>query len=152
MNIMHSEIKYFAYGSNLSHNQMNERCPGAIPICPARVIGYRLVFAGNSQRWRGAVADIRPNTEWYVQGGLYRMRKRDLKSLDFYEGYPDFYTREECEIILPTGEAIIGLIYRMTNNLKIGKPSKSYLETIIRGFFDFGIAPPPEISASEYVE
>jgi gamma-glutamylcyclotransferase (GGCT)/AIG2-like uncharacterized protein YtfP len=149
---MRGHVNYFAYGSNLSHKQMHERCPDAVPIGPARLIGYRLIFAGYSERWRGAVADVRPNPEWYVQGGLYRMTGADWKSLDVYEGCPHFYLREEVQVLLPSAEFTTAMIYRMAEQLKPGKPSRSYLETIITGFFQFGITPPPEISAAEYIE
>lgn len=145
------EIKYFAYGSNLSHMQMRQRCPDAAPVGPARLMGYRLVFAANSERWGGAVADVRPDAAWYVQGGLYRMTQDDLESLDKFEGHPHFYNREETEILLPSGDNITAVTYRMVETHNIGKPSRAYLETIIRGFFDFDVVPPPEISAAEYI-
>ena len=149
---MPGHIYYFAYGSNLSHEQMHERCPDAVPIGPARLIGYRLVFAGHSLRWGGAVADVRPDPEWYVQGGLYRLTDAGLKLLDVYEGHPHFYLREQVQILLPSAEFAVATIYRMTEQHELGKPSRSYLETIIAGFFQFGITPPPEISAAEYIE
>ena len=149
---MSLEIRYFAYGSNLSHKQMRKRCPGALPVGPARLIGFRLVFAGYSERWGGAVADVRPDADWYVQGGVYRLGEWELKSLDSYEGYPDFYLREDAQILLPSGELTTAVMYRMAYAHEIGKPSRSYLETIISGFFNFKVTPPPEVSAAEYVE
>jgi gamma-glutamylcyclotransferase (GGCT)/AIG2-like uncharacterized protein YtfP len=143
---------YFAYGSNLSHAQMSQRCPASEPFSPGRLLGYRLVFAGTSDRWGGAVADIRPDENWYVQGGIYRMTDPDLEKLDGYEGHPDFYKREKVKLIVPSGEMIEAWVYRMVKKRKIGKPSLSYVETIIRGFFDFDLIPPPEVSAVEYVE
>jgi gamma-glutamylcyclotransferase (GGCT)/AIG2-like uncharacterized protein YtfP len=115
-------------------------------------MGYRLVFAAESERWGGAVADVRPDREWYVQGGVYRMSESDLELLDPYEGYPHFYDRQEVDILLPSGEISSALAYRMVQEFKMGKPSRAYLETIIKGFFDFGIAPPPEVSAAEYID
>lgn len=99
----------------------------------------------------GAVADVRPDAAWYVQGGLYRMTQDDLESLDKFEGHPHFYNREETEILLPSGDNITAVTYRMVETHNIGKPSRAYLETIIRGFFDFDVVPPPEISAAEYI-
>lgn len=80
------------------------------------------------------------------------MSKADLKSLDVYEGYPDFYLREEVQILLPSAEFATAAIYRMAETREIEKPSRSYIETIISGFFQFGMTPPPEISAAEYIE
>jgi gamma-glutamylcyclotransferase len=149
---MQDELIYFAYGSNLSHEQMAQRCPGSEPVGPARLIGYRLIFAGNSERWGGAVADVRPDKQWYVQGGIYRLREADLNALDKYEGHPVFYRRDVVDILGPSGDMLNAWIYRMVKKQKRGKPSRAYLETIIRGFFDFNIPPPPEVSAAEYIE
>ena len=131
---------------------MAQRCPGAEPTGPGRLIGYRFIFAGISERWGGAVADARKDPEWYIQGGLYRLRKADLDSLDNFEGHPHFYRREKVEILIPSGETILAWLYRMSDRHKRGKPSRSYLETILKGFFDFNLTPPPEISAAEYIE
>ncbi len=146
------EDLYFAYGSNLSHEQMAQRCPHSVPYVPARLIGYKLVFAGFSETRGGPVADVRPDNEWYVQGGLYRMTPPDIELLDGFEGHPDFYLREKASVLIPSGEKVEAWLYRMTGKRKIGKPTLAYLEIIIRGFFDFEIVPPPEVSAAEYIE
>lgn len=80
------------------------------------------------------------------------MRKADLDSLDNFEGHPYFYRREKIKILIPSDETITAWVYRMVDRHERGKPSRSYLETIIKGFFDFNLPPPPEVSAAEYVE
>ncbi len=131
---------------------MAARCPSAEPDGPAKLTGYRLVFASSSERWGGAVADIREDRKWYVQGGIYRLKESDLESLDGYEGVPNFYVRMRAEIVIPSGEKIIAWTYRMIERQDRGKPSRAYLETILKGFSDFNIAPPPEVSAIEYID
>ena len=37
-------VYYIAYGSNLNIAQMDERCPGAQPVCTAKLEDYELVF------------------------------------------------------------------------------------------------------------
>jgi hypothetical protein len=39
-------VLYFAYGSNLDEVQMRRRCPQAVLVGPARLLGHRLVFSG----------------------------------------------------------------------------------------------------------
>ena len=131
---------------------MLARCPSAEPVGPARLTGYRLVFASSSERWGGAVADIREDRKWYVQGGIYRMKESDLESLDGYEGVPNFYIRMRAEIEIPSSGKIIAWVYRMVEVQHRGKPSRAYLETILKGFSDFKITPPPEVSAAECID
>jgi len=131
---------------------MATRCPSAEPVGPAKLTGYRLVFASSSERWGGAVADIREDRKWYVQGGIYHLKESDLESLDRYEGVPDFYVRMRAEIEIPSGEKIIAWTYRMDERHHRGKPSRAYLETILKGFSDFKITPPPEVSAIKCID
>ena len=38
---------YFAYGSNINLQQMEQRCPAARPVGPVILDGYELRFRGN---------------------------------------------------------------------------------------------------------
>ena len=58
-------IYYFAYGSNLNRSEMRVRCPGAKPLTPATLAGWRLTFRG--------VADIEPAHDAAVPGALWRL-------------------------------------------------------------------------------
>ena len=40
---------YFAYGSNINLDQMDYRCPKAVPLCTVELDGYELRFRGNSR-------------------------------------------------------------------------------------------------------
>jgi len=53
-------VYYFAYGSNLNHKQMLERCPDSQPRFLATLHNYKLVFVGWSRQWRGGIASIKP--------------------------------------------------------------------------------------------
>ena len=51
---------YFAYGSNLSTEQMRERCPESQPWRTVLLMGYRLAFGSVSSYRKGGVATILP--------------------------------------------------------------------------------------------
>ena len=51
-------INYFAYGSNMSYEQMKERCPDSKYVGIARLNGYKLDFTKMSTIRGGGVADI----------------------------------------------------------------------------------------------
>lgn len=131
---MHSTI-YFAYGSNLFREQMKTRCPMAEPVRAAKLDGYRLAFVGFSKQWGGGVASVKPCGKSSVQGALYKLTESDEMALDRYEGVPGgFYVKEFMKI---DGEN--ALVYVCTHNLE-KPPSRLYLETIRKGYFDWGLS------------
>jgi len=88
----------FAFGSNLDIEQMHRRCGGVDVEGIAILPGYRLVFAGWSARWRGAVATILPSAAGRVPGVLYRVSRAGLDALDRFEGVPTVYERTAVRV------------------------------------------------------
>jgi gamma-glutamylcyclotransferase len=92
---------YFAYGSNMNRQQMEDRCQGHLLSThgTAVVFGHALSFTGHSKKWGGGVATIRSSSvelrDWellepepldYVEGVVYMLSQEGLKILDRYEG------------------------------------------------------------------
>ena len=75
-------MKYFAYGSNLNHKQMAERCPDSKFLKRVFLENYRFIFDGYSTRWDGAPENIEPSVSDMVWGGLYEISEKDLANLD----------------------------------------------------------------------
>jgi len=117
---------YFAYGSNLNLEQMEFRCPMAVPKKAIALAGYRLVF----RRY----ADIEPFTGEIVHGGLWDITEDCEEALDRYEGVShDFYRKRYFKY---DGEKV--LFYQMTDT-DIQWPSFDYAKTIEQGYKDFGL-------------
>jgi hypothetical protein len=76
---------YFAYGSNMNTRQMAVRCPGAVPLGPARLPDHILV----PRRY----ADIDPRDGAWTYGVLWEIADAHLDALDRYEGAPSLYER-----------------------------------------------------------
>lgn len=91
-------LLYFAYGSNLSREQMRRRCPGSSLVGPALLRGHRLGFGGHANRWNGAVATVHATPDACVPGLVYRLTDDDLARLDGFESYPYVYTRGEVNV------------------------------------------------------
>ncbi|MFO8061573.1 MAG: gamma-glutamylcyclotransferase family protein [bacterium] len=126
-------IYYFAYGSNMSHKQMKERCPGAKYICRAFLENHRIVFDGHSAKTGGAVANIVTSLKNKVWGCVYRMSLRDLDRLDGYEGLKSRqYRRKQVHVLTDNGKVIEALAYYRKNK-KRNQPSGEYFNTIIEG-------------------
>lgn len=81
---------YFAYGSNMSMEQMMMRCPTARAVATAQLRGWRLC--------ERKYADIERKPGERVDGVLYSMRPADFRALDRYEGRPRVYERRNATV------------------------------------------------------
>ena len=132
-------VYYFAYGSNLNHKQMLERCPDSQPRFTASLPNYRLVFVGWSRQWRGGIASIKPFRGERILGAIYEISERDLRRLDKYEGYPGNYNRFKVTVFNEDGEPIEAVTYIKSEQLEETPPGKEYLAVIQQGYRDWGI-------------
>ncbi|MBU8545152.1 MULTISPECIES: gamma-glutamylcyclotransferase family protein [Roseomonadaceae] len=122
---------YAAYGSNLDHARMTERCPGAAPAGALLLPGWRLVLR--------RFADIEPEPGALLPIGLWRITPRHLRALDRFEGTA-LGVYERLKLPLPDGgEAWIYVGRR----LKPGPPAGWYVGHLRRGYREFGLADSP---------
>ena len=125
---------YLAYGSNLNLNQMKYRCPSAKPIGTFNLEGYRLVYKGSENGY--AYLTIEPDEKSFVPLGIFKLSLTDINYLDFYEGYPSFYSKIDIPIKVK-GKNRNALIYIMNEGFDYHVPSKEYIETCMEGYKDF---------------
>ncbi|MCB1432828.1 MAG: gamma-glutamylcyclotransferase [Alphaproteobacteria bacterium] len=78
---------YFAYGSNMSLAQMQERCPESERVGIGHLPGHRLVFPRFSMNRQCGVAGVEAHPEHEVWGVIYRLSPADGVRLDRFEGY-----------------------------------------------------------------
>ena len=123
-------LPYFAYGSNLNRADMRLRCPGARPVTPATLVGWRLTFRG--------VADIEPDRGRSVLGGLWTCSREDVCSLDRYEGAPSNYRQLTVEVETPDGPRE-AMTYVMCDDGYLGLPSEWYYGRIEAGYRDWDL-------------
>ncbi len=122
---------YVAYGSNLCKAQMRRRCPNSRPLGKFMLTASRLVFRG--------VADLEYAPGQQTPCGLYLINRDDERSLDRYEGVDAgvYYKTEEIELSY-LGERRKALVYLMHSD-GIYPPSQTYVDTIRRGYENFGL-------------
>ena len=134
------ESNYFAYGANLHIAQMKSLCPRSAPVCPARLMDYRLTIAmpaaapGNQPGW----ATVTPHKGAEALGALFRLHADDLPALDHFEDYPALYDRKEVEILTDEG-ADRAMLYIMRHPIKAARPAAHYVETLRQGYRDFDL-------------
>jgi gamma-glutamylcyclotransferase (GGCT)/AIG2-like uncharacterized protein YtfP len=126
---------YFAYGSNMNHEQMLQRCPSSKYIRKCYLKDYKFVYDGYSSKRGGAVANIIESNGSIVWGGVFEINKDNLSALDCYEGYPDYYDRKQVDVIDDNSSIYKAIVYYRTDK-KIGQPSKGYRQVVEKGAND----------------
>ena len=125
---------YLAYGSNLNLEQMEYRCPYAVPLGTAVLTGYRLLFRGGKN---SAVATVEPEAGCSVPVLLWEITPRDEQALDIYEGWPRLYRKETVTVDFE-GKPMEVMIYIMNVGYEMDLPSSRYLDTICEGYVSAG--------------
>lgn len=130
---------YAAYGSNLNILQMRYRCPSARVIGVAEISDYRLLFKGSKT---GAYLTIEKQKGSVVPVGIWEVSESDERSLDRYEGFPNFYYKTEMSLDIKgirTGKIRRRkcFVYIMHEERELALPSRSYVKTCIEGYFNF---------------
>jgi len=134
-----SVVHYFAYGSNMRRSQIQERCPGANLVGPARLRGHALDFTRWSDRWGGGVADVIAAADGETWGGLYVVTQRDLDELDKLEGHPRHYQRQRLLVEPAAGEPVDAWVYVVVAKAPRVLPTRAYWQAIVEGALDCGL-------------
>lgn len=125
------ERYYFAYGSNMSPEQMRVRCPGAVKVSSACLPGWRFLI---NQR---GVATIRRVASALCRGGVWRISPWDEWSLDRYEGVAEGrYRKVIIAVKLRNGRTVDALTY-IDPRVQEGIPREGYLIKILTGAVHF---------------
>lgn len=111
----------------MSPDQMEFRCPDAVPMGIGTLDGYRFIINN-----RG-VASITPEEGTTVYGVLWSISEEHEKTLDVYEGVDTgFYCKENVSIQTGPDNLIEALVY-IASESKPGSPREGYLEKILFG-------------------
>lgn len=135
-----SKRYYIAYGSNLNIPQMRMRCPGARIIGTSVIEDYQLLFKGSKT---GSYLTIEPKDGAEVPVAVWEVTESDERSLDRYEGYPNFYYKTEMTLDIKgirTGKVRKrdAFVYIMHEERELGIPSGFYVKTCLEGYQSFG--------------
>jgi cation transport regulator ChaC len=116
---------YFAYGSNMSPKQMQARCPGARPLGPAELCGWRFMIT------KRGTANIRPGKDARLFGVLWRCLPHHLAMLDRYEAVRlRVYRRRIVVVRLSDGRRLHAIAY-VSNLHQQGIARREYLKTAV---------------------
>ncbi|MDB9871224.1 gamma-glutamylcyclotransferase [Alphaproteobacteria bacterium] len=125
MTTRHSNF-YFAYGSNMNPEQMEERCPGSDPVGIGYIDNYRTII-----NERGVATIVQAPGE-YACGILWAVSDRHIRTLDEKEGIRyRTYLKTEKPVKLESME-LPALVYIAAKSSP-GTPRSGYLEKLIKG-------------------
>ena len=130
---------YVAYGSNLNVKQMKFRCPDAKIVGTAFMRGYELLFKGSKT---GSYCTVEKCKGTSVPVAVWQTNWSDERSLDAYEGYPQFYYKKNVRLYVKKEngkrEWLDAYVYIMLEEREYGMPSETYIETVSEGYEAFG--------------
>ena len=125
---------YFAYGSNLNHNQMkNIRCSGSKYLKSFLLKDYKLIFCHPNKLNKFGYGNIVKKKGSKVAGAIWYITKEHEKILDTYEQFPNIYKKKYFYL---EGKKIMFYIMK---EYFIKEPPKSYIDVINDGYKDCNI-------------
>jgi gamma-glutamylcyclotransferase (GGCT)/AIG2-like uncharacterized protein YtfP len=126
-------MKYFAYGSNMSKERMNDRDIEFSQRTLAKLTGYKLVF--NKKSRQGIAANIEQSEPDFIEGILYEFADDQIKKLDIKEGYPSHYDRIQIAVTVKGGYQVEAVTYvAREDKIVMGlHPTKAYLGYLLAG-------------------
>ena len=125
-------MKYIAYGSNMVQEQMAYRCPDARLIGTGYISGARLEF------YLHATVEKTDDKRNRVPVAVWEINAKDERSLDHYEGFPHYYTKERWPVHMSDGSQIEGMIYIM-KMIRLSPPHSSYYKGIEDAYRKLGL-------------
>ena len=130
-------MKYIAYGSNMSVEQMAHRCPGAKIVGTGKIEDYSLLFRGRPYSAVATVEQGRAKSKVPVL--VWEIDKNHERALDIYEGFPTLYTKVNIPVQMDNGEYIeTAMAYVIDPTLDFGAPSAYYFSILRDAYLEFG--------------
>jgi len=126
------DVFYFAYGSNMNWQQMQQRCPTSQFVCVARLDNYQFGITRHSRLRDCGTANIFPVYGNAVWGIVYDVSVGDLITLD---GFEDGYRRQVLPVYaLGNGvRPLQALVYVADIESNVPLPNAEYKRLILEG-------------------
>ena len=134
---MSKRVAYFAYGSNMSTERLQEpgRAPSAKPLGRAKLPSKRLVCNKKSTDCSGK-ANLIDSTEDTVWGVLYEIDSAELDNLGRAERN---YTLKSLDVITDQDSLVKAYVYVSSELTEDARPYDWYKELLIKGAREYGL-------------
>jgi hypothetical protein len=123
---------HFAYGQNMDRAGMARRCPGARPLGPAVLDGYRFFIT------TAGYASLAPAPGEVTHGVLWRLTARDRAALRLFENLDSGLYRG---VVLPVrmGRRRMPALVYMGRERAQGRSRPGYIHTVIAAARDWDL-------------
>jgi hypothetical protein len=136
---------YFAYGSNMSLEQIRSRCSRPVVVAAARLADHRLGFYGHSETWDSAMETVEPAPGAEVWGVIFALSRLDWERLDLWQDarFDGAGTYFHFPVTVTDLEGRTHRVYLYKKDVQgcPRDPSREYLEHILRGAAENGLPP-----------
>jgi len=126
---------YFAYGSNMLRERLEERVEKVDYIGRAVLSDYAVSFSKLGSDGSGKATIVKRDGE-IVEGAIFSLTENQLRMLDRFEGYPKHYIREELVVFQEEDQRSFKATTYIAclDHVKEGLlPTKEYLDFILQG-------------------
>jgi gamma-glutamylcyclotransferase len=136
-----AKFYYFAYGSNMLTEWVKSRCPSAVPVGIAEIIGFSVEFSKRSIDGSGKATLNQSNLDSF--GVVFEIESSDLADLDDHEGKRGggYYRDDNFPVRLVGGNAIHASAYLASKPEAHLKPYDWYLALVIAGGREHNLNP-----------
>lgn len=136
-------MRYFAYGSNMSHARLVLRTPSARRLGVAELAGHRLRFHKVGHLDGSGKCDAEPTglDVDRVIGVVYEIDERDKPLLDHHEGVGEGYEVEQVSVTFTNGTVCSAFVYIATRTDPSIKPFHWYKQHVTRGARENSLPP-----------
>ena len=130
---------YFAYGSNLCHDRLQQRVPSATFISKAKLSGYKLRFnkIGIDGSGKGNIEQTSHSKD-AVWGAMFQVRQSELSHLDNAESLGVGYERHRLSVHTPQGNIAVFTYIAILKDDNL-KPFHWYKAYVIHGALEHGL-------------
>lgn len=116
---------YFAYGVNMSKPEMAQRCPGAEPLCVARLVRHRFMIM------ESGYASLKRDPVGVVWGLLWRIGFAHVRTLDAFEEVGRGLYVKAVQPVLPEGGAARRALIYLGASATVGRARPGYMERVL---------------------
>lgn len=138
-------ITFFAYGTNISQQEMNKHSANAVFIGYGELENFALKFRGFQGH---AIATLEKQKGSKTPIAIYDLTQADRFTLDNFEKFPYAYIRKKVKANL-NGKIIKGYIYVLKIKLEPNLPNDEYIKALRLSYFEAGFDDRPIDDAVE---
>jgi gamma-glutamylcyclotransferase (GGCT)/AIG2-like uncharacterized protein YtfP len=123
---------YFAYGANMSEEEMMLYCPKARFIARARLPAHSFVYDNFTAEGAESWGNVIPSSEEEVWGALYEISDKDFAALEKKEGCPVYYQPKIVRVFDDESSPYEASLFMREGKCR-GVPSDRYRARVLDG-------------------